>query len=133
MSSKMLFTATHYKLACLKASQRVGRCCPDGVLLAWHRDPRLLTERARRSRGRSILLCCHNHTSPVSVRRVKQLQVSTYFVLTSLSSPVIPAHAAFVVTMPLILRPFLYPQCLRILGFQVFCIFHYSVTLCPAN
>lgn len=102
-----------------------GVSCPDGVPLAWHRDPRMLTKRARRSHGRSILLCCHNHTSPVTVRIEKQLQVSTDFVLTSLSSPFVPGRAAFVVTIPLVLLCFVYPQRLRILGCQVF---HHSAT-----
>lgn len=62
----------------------------------------MLTKRARRSRGRSILLCCHNYTSPVNVRITKQLQVSTNFVLALLSYPFIPGPAAFVVIISLV-------------------------------
>lgn len=39
-------------------------------------------------------MCCHNHTSPVTVRTAKQLQVLTHFVPTSLSSPFIPGRDA---------------------------------------
>lgn len=73
-------------------------------------------------------MCCYNHTSPITVRIEKQLQVSTDFVLTSLSSPFVPGRAAFVVTIPLVLLPFVHPQRLRVLGCQVFCIFHHSAT-----
>lgn len=98
------------------------------MLLAWHRRPRMLPKRARRSCGRSILLCCHHHTFPAAARIAKQLQVSANFVPTSLSSPFIPGRVAFVVTSPLVLLRIVHPQRLNIFGCQVFCIFHHPAT-----
>lgn len=52
---------------------------------------------------------------PVTIRRAKQPQVSTTFVLTLLSSPLVLRPAAFVVTVGVVSLPFVRPQRLRVI------------------
>lgn len=125
----MLFTATYYKLAFRKASQRVDKC----PLPRWHaaclaqRPANAYKNNKEEPWEEHPFVLPQPHFS-VTVRIANQLQVLTNFVLPSPSSLFIPVCATFVVTIPLVFLPFVHPQCLRILGYQAFCISHHPAT-----